>query len=646
MVDRTGLAVKRAAAESYFTCTIVVMKGLRQELARAAIGFPRTLSSPTLECTRLGQGASSPLSSTLPVIHRAGRSLLALIGLIVGLVGLTCSCGGGGDLPSAPDGGTDRDPCSPADRVGVCPARGFYQAPVTVTLSAPIGALAIHYSLDGSLPSALSEVYEDPITIMPSPSMGFPILRAVAVYDDGQLSPIETHSYLFPKAVLAQPRLPIGVPAVWGYDGNTRDGDYEMDPRVLADTALKSQATLALRDAATVSLVMPMEQWWTDVSGIYMRPDAVGAAWERAVSVEFFDNGNRNAVQINAGVKIQGNSSTRAWRSAKLSMRLAFRRQYDHGKLEYPLFSGSPVTRFENLILDAHFNHSYTHPDSKQRESTQLARDQFTAQLLLDSGSLSPRSRPVHLYLNGLYWGLYDLHERPDEHFFASFLGGDSRDWDVLRHNGESALSGDTIAWEKLFALARQGLADSQRYLQVAELLDIDEFIDYMLINFYVGNSDWDQHNWYAARPRTGGGGFRFVSWDAERVINDLNTDVTSTWTMGGPTELYRALLASQAFVARLSQRSERLYNRGGVLFVDAAKPNWDPDKPDNNRPAAAYVQLTDSIRPLMLLESARWGDNRRPQKPYGLSEWDIERGRLLDIYFPQRSAIARSQLP
>ena len=565
---------------------------------------------------------------------------------LVCIVPLGC---GADDAPmNVPDGGVV-DPCAPPSGIGVCPARGIYDAPVRVELRAA-DELAIHYTLDGTVPTAESPLYTEPLTVEPSLA-GMVTLRAVAVQDDGVFHPVQTHSYLFPQAVLDQPAAPIGLPPVWGYDTNTRPADYELDPRVLVGGA-RADAVESLRSIPVVSLVMPPQDWWTPVSGLYMRPDAVGDAWEREVSVEILGDGL--SVQTNAGVQIQGNSSTRNWKSAKLSMRLAFRAIYGSGKLKAPLFAGSTVSRFENLILDAHLNHSFTHPDHEQRVIAQLARDQYISRLLNNTGSLAPQTRPVHLFLNGLYWGLYDLHERPDAHFHASHSeaddGQDSEadDWDVLRHNGSSFLAGDAVAWDQMFVIARQGLDDASRYSDIAELLDIDGFIDYMLVNFYAGNIDWDHHNWYAARNRTDAadGRFRFVSWDAEKVLVGVDDDVTAVNNNNSPTELWQRLLDSSVFVERVRQRTATLYGAGGVLSVNPKSPSWDPDNPSNNEPAAAYVELLESVRPHIVLESARWGDNQRPEMPYGLLEWDAERARLLESYFPNRSAIAEAQLP
>ena len=57
-------------------------------------------------------------------------------------------------------------------------------------------------------------------------------------------------------------------------------------------------------------------------------------------------------------------------------------------------------------------------------------------------------------------------------------------------------------------------------YAAVQQKLDIDDFIDYMLVNYYAGNTDWAHNNWYASFNRVDPNGkWRFHSWDAEHVF-------------------------------------------------------------------------------------------------------------------------------
>lgn len=555
------------------------------------------------------------------------RTLRGLAALLAAAAGACSGAGGGAaDAAQGPPDATAFDPCDPlGDRPGVCPARGVYDRPIQVELRAPLGA-EVYYTLDGSEPDEASGTpYAGPIDLAPPADRGLVILRARAIDPLSGPRPVVTHSYVFAHAVLAQAAAPAGVPAVWGSQ-DTRPGDYAMDARVLDDP---DAAAAALADLPTVSLVLAPDDLWGLERGIYMNPEESGTEWERAASLEVFDGADLS-LQAGAAARIQGGSSTRDWKSAKLSLRLSFKEEYGPAELEVPLFGAGEADGFDNLILDAHLNMTWSHPEQSQRVRADYIRDRFASDLQLAVGSLAPRGRFVHLYLNGLYWGLYELHERPDEHFAAAYLGGAATDYDVLKHTRDDVVSGDVAAYDALFALARQGLGDPSRYAAIQEQLDLADFIDYMLVNFYAGNEDWSQHNWYAARRRPDGR-WRFFSWDAEHVLKAIDSDRTAVSDAAAPGELYQLLRVNPDFRARVAARAAELLAPGGAFTSEAA--------------GALYAGRAAEIESSIVLESARWGDVNSPDAPHGVAQWQAEQAWIRDTYFPARPAVVAGQL-
>ena len=85
------------------------------------------------------------------------------------------------------------------------------------------------------------------------------------------------------------------------------------------------------------------------------------------------------------------------------------------------------------------------------------------------TGNLSPHGIYTHVYINGLYWGMYCIHERPDDAFLAEYLGGSPEDYDVIKHGPfESArtgvVAGSNTDYLQMFDDARAGLADNNDY--------------------------------------------------------------------------------------------------------------------------------------------------------------------------------------
>jgi hypothetical protein len=547
----------------------------------------------------------------------ARRSAYLVARLAAGVaLGLLAACGG--DLDGVPAIDAPIVDAAPpidapfgcpfeAGRPGVCPGRGLYDHDVTVEIRAELAD--VFYTLDGSPPTTASTRYQGPITI--AADRGAVILRAIAT-DGVTVTRAATHTYVFPARLADQPTLPEGFPARWAGSEGDLAGDYAMDPRVTTDAA--TFAALPV-----VSIAVDRGALFDPTTGIYVNAAREGVGWERPASLELLGEW-----QTDCGLRIQGGSSTIGWKSPKLSLRVAFRDEYG-GDLRASPFAGG-ADRFDDLVLDAHLNLTWLHPDHGQRVRSQYTRDAYVADLQRLAGSLAPRSRFVHLFLDGLYWGLYELHERPDEHFAASYLGGDAGEYDVLKHLGSNVVAGDGVAWAEMMAIARGGLASDGAYAALAQYLDVDDFITYLLVNVWTGNEDWPHHNWYALRRRTPEGRFRFVSWDAEHVLKEPASNVTGVSAADGPGELWQALLANATFRARFSTRAAEL-----LPLFESSRPVFEA-RDDEVLPAAAW-------------ESARWGDYRRAEDPYGIEEWLAERQRLREQWFPGRTAIVRGQL-
>ncbi len=532
---------------------------------------------------------------------------------------------------------------------------GFFRQPFAVSLTTTTPEAIIRFTLDGSEPTATSGIfYTGLVEVVASPSRAVINLRAVALRSGYLASHVSTWSYFFPDHVLTQPAAPEGWPTNW----TTADGfvsvaaDYEMDPQVLTNAAYAEGVRQALTNLPTLSLVMNADDLFSQTRGIYSNPSpppATDAAWERPLSAELVFPDGRRGFQMNAGVRLQGGSSRDANRTSKHSLRLFFRDDYGNGTLEHPLFPDSAAGRFDTLILDAGLNHTWHYrPTTTQRTQAQYVRDLFVSDLHHATGHPSPHGRFVNLYLNGLFWGLYNLHERPDADFAATYFGGDKADYDVVRNtDGFEVLQGDSVAWTAMMALANPGLSDNAQYEQLQQYLDVPALIDYMIVNIYAGNTDWPTHNWYAFRQRAPGAGFQFAVWDAEWTLLDPNENVSGVNVANTPAQLYAYLRNNDEFRLQFADRVQRHFFNGGTFFVDTNHPAVDPQHPERNRPAALYLNRIAEIDPAIILESARWGDNApgSENRPHTRdNEWLAELNRLRTSYFPQRSRIVLDQ--
>ena len=437
--------------------------------------------------------------------------------------------------------------------------RGFFETAFDVSISTATAGAAIYYTTDGSVPTPdTGTLYTAPIPISTTT-----VLRAAA-YKDGYIATAaDTQTYLFLSDVIHQPNDPAGYPATWA----GRPADYEMDPDVvgpanLFDDLYRDTIIDDLKSLPTVSLVTDIENLFGP-SGIYENPQSTGSAWERPVSVEFFTADQAEEFHANSGLRVQGGSS-RSPDYPKHSFRLEFRDEYGPGKLNYDLFGNQPcgdsaADVFDEVGLRVADNQSWTHWHYYQAARGQYTRDQWVRDLSAAMGQPTTHGRYAHLYINGMYWGIYNVGERPAAPYQAEYFGGDQSEWDVL--NSGEAINGDTAAWNAMFAIANGGVGDAQSYANLQQYLDVDNFIDYMIMNFYVGNADWDGHNWIAARQRVPSGRFQFFAWDSEFAIGlppsnravgidgesqIINIDRTNLNGNNRPSRLFQQLLANE----------------------------------------------------------------------------------------------------
>lgn len=500
--------------------------------------------------------------------------------------------------------------------------RGFFTEPFQVTLSTATEGAQIYYTLNGRKPTVETGIrYEGAIAVS-----GTTLLRAAAFKAGYRPSKIGTLTYLFLEDVIEQDGA--GFPNTWGHAG----ADYGMDPDVV--TPYRDTIIDDLKSVPSVSLVLNRDDFFAS-GGVGIYPSGEGSP--RATSMELIDPQDATEFQIDCSVEITGGTSTDRWKIDKLSMRVRFKEPYGPTKLRYPVFGDEGADRFDTLILDARLNQCWAYGGSSdpvwQRDHAQYTRDQYAPNLQNILGGYGPRGMAVHLYVCGLYWGLYLMHERPDESFASEYFGGDRDDYHVLKHNMSTVVHGSNSDYLAMIQLAASGLSGNAQYEQIQQYLDVPNFIDYMLVNFFVGNSDWAHQNWYASRNVVDPAGrWRYHCWDSEHILKDLYTNCTGRDDAGGPTALHQDLCQNAEYRLLFADHVHKHFFNAGALTPEKA--------------LAAYQELLNEVDRAVVGESARWGDNQRPALPYTRDvEWVTERDRLVYEYFPQRTGIVLNQL-
>ena len=513
----------------------------------------------------------------------------------------------------------------------VSPGRGFYSSAQSVTLTAASGS--IFYTLDGSEPltssgaaSNTAVAYTGPIAVTETL-----VLRA-ATAGPRPLAPV-SHSYFLvdidnagadgsDAAGLNAKLLRQVQPAGWG---DLSSGDFEMDRRISENTEPSvghpgesvAQALLkSLRELPTVSISLPRDDF-SGTSGIYANSQERGAAWERACSVEYLpaEGEGGDGFAEYCGLRVQGGASRNPDRSPKHSLSLRFRRQYGVGRLRYDLFPGSKVKEFNSLGLRAFYNNSWIHFSSAQRRQASMIRDQWMRDSMIEMGHEDGgRGKFAHIYINGLYWGVHNLVERQDNTHYANHNGGNEDQIDS--RNGGTFNNGTMASFQ-----AMQATVASRNWTAVQQVLDVDNYIDYQILQEYASNGDLKvDGNWRAAGGGAAGVPWRIYSWDGERTLEG----VTSAFQPLDPFAIRDNMERIPQYRARYEERLLMHTASSGALSPTKTQARWE-------RSATVLERAVHA-------ETARWADHRTPTDPYEQSDWLAERERLVERYFPVRT--------
>jgi hypothetical protein len=550
--------------------------------------------------------------------------------------------------------------------------RGFYTAPISVAITSATPGAIIHYTVDGSTPSETNGI----VATAPIAISSTTVLRAIATIPGWTPTNVDTQTYLFPNDIITQSAngsTPPGWPAT---SGTSQVLDFGMDPDIVNNTDPEIGGVASVKAAL---LALPSISLTTDLSnlfdiggshGIYAHPNERGQVWEKPASMEWIsppdvDHPNGNGeFQINAGMRLRGGYS-RSTDNPKHSFRLLFREQYGTSKLKYPLFGRDAAQEFDKIDIRTAQNYSWSFEGDDRNT---FLREESSRQALLDLGQPGSHVRYAHLYLNGRYWGLYNLDERTEAAFSESYLGGNKDDYDVVKSEGDAgyvvgATDGNLAAWQdlwnkgktvrssptnanyfKLLGLAADGLTPTTDPV----LLNVDSLIDYLLITFWTGNLDGctsafigndHANNWFGSRRREANprDGFRFFVHDFEHTMLDGNEDRTgpfvsaneSDFTFSNPLFLHQDLIGNPEYRMRWADLIHRhLFNDGG-LTPDA----W------HNR-VNKFAAIVDTA---IIAESARWGDSKT-SVPKNKQTWLNAQNSLLN-YLNPRNATVLNQL-
>ncbi|MCB9325649.1 MAG: CotH kinase family protein [Lewinellaceae bacterium] len=343
-------------------------------------------------------------------------------------------------------------------------------------------------------------------------------------------------------------------------------------------------------------------------NGIYQN---YNSGEERPIHLEYYELDQSLGFKIDLGVKIHSPSSLQ-----QKSLRLYARESYGTKIINYKIFEDKDIDSFKTLVLRNGGN------DGAQSQKTHI-RDAFTHRVyqLQDIEYGIAAYQPVHVYINGNYWGVYNLRERQDEHYIESNFGYakdevDFLEYDYAEPGRMKTVCGDWNDWNALNAyVVEKDLSVSQNYQVVEDWIDVDNYIDYQIFEIFIGNQDWINNNTKFWRPKTPSGKWKWVLWDTDYALGtqknypvghpdfDFMHMVTSWggWGNDDWTWMFRNIVENEDFKRQFITR-----------FLDLLNTTFQPEYT-----LYQFDYLASSIESDMQKQFSRWGSS--------VSQWNTD---------------------
>lgn len=411
----------------------------------------------------------------------------------------------------------------------------------------------IYYTLDGSIPTTSSKVYNGPILLNKTT-----VVKATSYQNGKIISPVLVGSYI-----------------------------------------INENHTLPVM---SVSL--------NPSSFNQVQANAWNTELEVAGYAELYEGGK--SFSIPCGFKLFG-GSTRGM--SKKSFALKFRKQYGEASLNYQVFENRDYAQFDTLVLRS----------GSQDSEFAMMRDVLMTSLVDGATNLQVQAyKTVILYINGNYWGVYNIREKVDDDYIANNFNVDGSKANIVRIDNVVS-TGSILEYRNLVNyLNTHNMSIESNYEYVKTKLNIDSFADFWAAENWVTNHDIINTRFYW-HPDIDSGRINMIFYDLDYAMWNVRKDYFSFSVQpegmsdfNVSTEMMRSLMNSKQFqkdfLARISYQLKNVWNEERVL-----------NKID---------EIYNTLKPEMERNQIRWGMT--------MKKWE-EQVEILREYARLRSTYLKS---
>lgn len=480
---------------------------------------------------------------------------------------------------------------------------GLFDRPLegdsSVTIKVPENSI-VRYTMDGSDPTESSPVYSEPIPIEETT-----VVRARAYREGVEPSHVVSQTYL------------ISV--------------YHTMPVVCLTTDpnnLWNDETGMFADGPNIDRENTKPAW---KNATYWQKNWFGG-W-----VEYYDE--QGVQQFSQGMtfRAMGNYSLDM---PQKSMYIKADGQYGKSSFDYPLFEDRPYTSYASFVLR----------NGGQDGLYTRVIDGMQARLIDQAGSTVANEawRPVIVYINGEYWGHYNMRERAGVNMVAQHEGWDNPDdITMLESDGLSSSQinqGSRKEYKELYEYAKthDPATDPEAYEYLVSKIDLDNMIDYFIFESFFGNTDPGNIRFYK-NDKSGDGKWRYLFYDSDwgffNVMLDKKNIAGGVAFMLDEKGMGHAHIVSNIFMRKLIKVPEvqdKFLKRYGELFQTV----FTTENLTN-----LFNEMIAEIKPEMTMHMQRWAAEVHPKISFdqpknpegGYNYWVSRCERAITRIFPRR---------
>lgn len=405
------------------------------------------------------------------------------------------------------------------------------------------------------------------------------VIRAAAVSSDGQMSEVITRSYFVGNDVKKKYAGASVLSLVTDPDNllNAKTGIHVLGSKYeewrKTDEGKKIDGSW---------------QYWS-YEGNYTQS---GREWEREAVIDYIE-AESDKIEFSApvGIRVRGGASRMY---GQKGFNVYFRQEYGQKNLKYPLLpgdvdtEGNQITKYKSFMLRNGGNDT---------EYSKI-RDIFVQNQVSGRTYGTQAVKPCVVFINGEYWGLYNLTEKYSDNSMETNYGVEKENVVIFKEGElDEGQEGDEALYDELWSYAEKDFTDDSVYEAFCGIMDIDSFADYYATEIYIGNKDWDpEKNYMVWRARTpdetnpyADGKWRYMLFDTEYSMGMYNDQETAA----NYNSFSRAIREDELFAAVIKNKAFQEKFQAAIKEIGSV--NFDPTECEKN--LNEYVRV---YKPLM----------------------------------------------